>query len=300
MHVLVCEDDELIASGIVAGPTAQGLTVEHVATASAARAMLKVAEFDVMVLDLGFPDEDGLKLLQQLRHQGLEIPVLILTVRDSVTDRVDGLQAGADDYLLKPFDLRELAPSLHTLLRRVAGRSVNLIEHGRLTYNPSSRETLLGGQSVDLSRREQSLLQALLHNRGRVLSSEQLKDSVYGFNDELESNALNVHIHHLRRKLGNGIVETVRGLGYRLGPADGGEQLNRDEFAFAPEPDPRRGLRPDLGPGGGLDAQRLAQPDDVFPRPAAGGVGAHGRRPDGAIAGRCRPRARAPISAPSN
>jgi len=104
----------------------------------------------------------------------------------------------------------------------VAGRSVNLIEHGQLTYNPSSRETFLGGQPVDLSRREQALLQALLHNKGRVLSSEQLKDSVYGFNDELESNALNVHIHHLRRKLGNGIVETVRGLGYRLGPADGG------------------------------------------------------------------------------
>ncbi|MCK1792242.1 response regulator [Pseudomonas violetae] len=224
MHVLVCEDDALIASGIVAGLTAQGLTVEHVATASSARAMLKVAEFDVMVLDLGLPDEDGLKLLQQLRHSGLEIPVLILTARDSVTDRVDGLQAGADDYLLKPFDLRELAARLHTLLRRVAGRSVNLIEHGALTYDPSSRETTLGGQPVDLSRREQSLLQALLHNRGRVLSTEQLKDSVYGFNDELESNALNVHIHHLRRKLGNGIVETVRGLGYRLGPADSGDR----------------------------------------------------------------------------
>ena len=223
MHVLVCEDDELIASGIVAGLCAQGLTVEHVATASAARAMLKAAEFDVMVLDLGLPDEDGLKLLQQQRSQGLEIPVLILTARDSVTNRVDGLQAGADDYLLKPFDLRELAARLQTLLRRVAGRSVNLIEHGRLTYDPSSRETLLAGQSVDLSRREQALLQALLHNKGRVLSSEQLKDSVYGFNDELESNALNVHIHHLRRKLGNGIVETVRGLGYRLGPADGGD-----------------------------------------------------------------------------
>lgn len=226
MHVLVCEDDELIASGIVAGLGAQGLTVERVGTASAARAMLKVAEFDVMVLDLGLPDEDGLKLLQQLRSQGLEIPVLILTARDSVTNRVDGLQAGADDYLLKPFDLRELAARLHTLLRRVAGRSVNLIEHGRLTYNPSSRETLLGGKSVDLSRREQALLQALLQNRGRVLSSEQLKDSVYGLNDELESNALNVHIHHLRRKLGNGIVETVRGLGYRLGPAAAGKDAS--------------------------------------------------------------------------
>ena len=226
MHVLVCEDDDLIASGIVAGLGAQGFTVERVATAAAARAMLKAAEFDIMVLDLGLPDEDGLKLLQQQRSAGLEIPVLILTARDSVTNRVDGLQAGADDNLLKPFDLRELAARLQTLLRRVAGRSVNLIEHGRLSYNPSSRETLLGGQPVDLSRREQALLQALLHNRGRVLSSEQLKDSVYGFNDELESNALNVHIHHLRRKLGNGIVETVRGLGYRLGPADTGDDAS--------------------------------------------------------------------------
>lgn len=226
MHVLVCEDDELIASGIVAGLGAQGFTVERVATAAAARAMLKAAAFDIMVLDLGLPDEDGLKLLQQQRSQGLEIPVLILTARDSVTNRVDGLQAGADDYLLKPFDLRELAARLQTLLRRVAGRRVNLIEHGQLAYDPSSRETFLAGQPVDLSRREQALLQALLHNKGRVLSSEQLKDSVYGFNDELESNALNVHIHHLRRKLGNGIVETVRGLGYRLGTADGGEDVS--------------------------------------------------------------------------
>ncbi|NBA96232.1 response regulator [Pseudomonas sp. R5(2019)] len=219
MHVLLCEDDELIASGIVAGLTAQGLTVDRVATASAARALLKAAHFDVLVLDLGLPDEDGLKLLQRLRQEGESLPVLILTARDTVTDRVDGLQAGADDYLLKPFDLRELSARLHTLLRRVAGRCVNLIEHGPLSFDPSRREAFLQGQPVDLSRREQALLQALLQSRGRVLSSEQLKDSVYGFGDEVESNALNVHIHHLRRKLGNGIVETVRGLGYRLGPA---------------------------------------------------------------------------------
>ena len=219
MHVLLCEDDDLIASGIAAGLTAQGMTVDRVATAAAAQAMLQAAAFDVMVLDLGLPDEDGLKLLQRLRQQGESLPVLVLTARDAVTDRVDGLQAGADDYLLKPFDLRELAARLHTLLRRSSGRAVNIIEHGPLSYDPSSRETCLGGTPVDLSRREQALLQALLHNRGRVLSSEQLKDSVYGFGDEVESNALNVHIHHLRRKLGNGIVETVRGLGYRLGPA---------------------------------------------------------------------------------
>jgi two-component system response regulator QseB len=123
MHVLLCEDDDLIASGIAAGLDAQGFTVDRVATASSARAMLSAAHFDVMILDLGLPDQDGLKLLRQLRQEGVELPVLILTARDTVTDRVDGLQAGADDYLLKPFDLRELSARLHTLVRRMAGRS---------------------------------------------------------------------------------------------------------------------------------------------------------------------------------
>ncbi|KSK13252.1 DNA-binding response regulator [Pseudomonas aeruginosa] len=224
MHVLLTEDDDLIASGIVAGLNAQGLTVDRVASAADTQALLQVARFDVLVLDLGLPDEDGLRLLQRLRQQGVDLPVLVLTARDAVTDRVAGLQAGADDYLLKPFDLRELGArlhTLHTLQRRSAGRCVNVIEHGRLSYDPSTRETWLDGRPVELSRREQALLQALLNNRGRILSGEQLKDSVYGFGDEVESNALNVHIHHLRRKLGNAIVQTVRGLGYRLGPARG-------------------------------------------------------------------------------
>ncbi|HGO9521243.1 response regulator [Pseudomonas aeruginosa] len=221
MYVLLTEDDDLIASGIVAGLNAQGLTVDRVASAADTQALLQVARFDVLVLDLGLPDEDGLRLLQRLRQQGVDLPVLVLTARDAVTDRVAGLQAGADDYLLKPFDLRELGARLHTLQRRSAGRCVNVIEHGRLSYDPSTRETWLDGRPVELSRREQALLQALLNNRGRILSGEQLKDSVYGFGDEVESNALNVHIHHLRRKLGNAIVQTVRGLGYRLGPARG-------------------------------------------------------------------------------
>ncbi len=221
MHVLLTEDDDLIASGIVAGLNAQGLTVDRVASAADTQALLQVARFDVLVLDLGLPDEDGLRLLQRLRQQGVDLPVLVLTARDAVTDRVAGLQAGADDYLLKPFDLRELGARLHTLQRRSAGRCVNVIEHGRLSYDPSTRETWLDGRPVELSRREQALLQALLNNRGRILSGEQLKDSVYGFGDEVESNALNVHIHHLRRKLGNAIVQTVRGLGYRLRPARG-------------------------------------------------------------------------------
>lgn len=224
MYVLLTEDNALIASGIVAGLTAQGLRVTHTATAAQARMALRTTRFDVMILDLGLPDEDGLSLLRSLRQQGHDLPVLVLTARDAVTDRVVGLQAGADDYLIKPFDLRELAARLHTLLRRVAGRSSSQVEHGLLSHDPVACTTHLDGVPVDLSRREQALLYALLQNPGRVMSGEQLKDALYGLCDDVESNALNVHIHHLRRKLGSDIVQTVRGLGYRLGSAGHGEQ----------------------------------------------------------------------------
>lgn len=223
MHVLLTEDNSLIASGVTAGLQAQGFSVAHVTTASATEALLQHIRFDLLILDLGLPDEDGLNLLRRLRRAGQALPVLILTARDAVTERVAGLQAGADDYLVKPFDLRELAARLHVLLRRTAGRASQLIEHGPLQYDPATRTASLHGVGIDLSRREQALLQALLQNPGRLLSGERLKDSVYGLDDEVESNALNVHIHHLRRKLGSGIVETVRGMGYRLGPAGHGD-----------------------------------------------------------------------------
>ena len=228
MHVLLTEDNALIASGIVAGLEAQGFTVTHAATAAQADVLLRTARFDLMILDLGLPDEDGLHFLHRLRRRGLELPVLILTARDAVAERVAGLQAGADDYLVKPFDLRELAARLQALLRRAAGRTTHIVEHGPLTYDPAACAAFMTGVPVDLSRREQSLLQALLQNPGRVLSAEQLKDAVYGLGDDVESNALNVHIHHLRRKLGNGIVETVRGLGYRLGVAAAATEPTQD------------------------------------------------------------------------
>lgn len=217
MHILLVEDDPLIASGIVAGLAAQGMTVDPVSTAAHAESLLGSVDFDVMILDLGLPDEDGLLLLRRLRAQALTLPVLILTARDTVSDRVLGLQSGADDYLLKPFDLRELSARLHAMIRRAGGRSVNLITHGALVYDPDAAIAWVNDTPVDLSRRERALLNALLLNKGRVLTAGQLKDSIYGISDELESNALNVHIHHLRRKLGASIVETVRGLGYRLG-----------------------------------------------------------------------------------
>lgn len=219
MHILLVEDDPLIASGIAAGLAAQGMTVDPVGTAAHAEAMLGTIAFDVMILDLGLPDEDGLLMLRRLRAREVTIPVLVLTARDAISDRVAGLQAGADDYLVKPFDLRELSARLHAMVRRASGRSVNLIRHGALVYDPDAALAWVNDTPVDLSRRERALLSTLLLNKGRVLTAGQLKDSIYGMSDELESNALNVHIHHLRRKLGNDIVETVRGLGYRLGTA---------------------------------------------------------------------------------
>lgn len=217
MHVVLIEDDPLVASGIVAGLRLHGMTVDHVDTASKADAALATSHFDVCVLDLGLPDEDGMALLARWRAQGKAIPVLVLTARDAVEHRVQGLRSGADDYLLKPFDLDELVARLHALLRRAGGRSSDLIERGALSFSASSGTVLLHGEPVDLSRRELALLRALLQHPGRIISLEQLHDSLYGFGTDVESNAVNVHIHHLRRKLGSGIVETVRGLGYRLG-----------------------------------------------------------------------------------
>lgn len=217
MHVLLVEDDDLIAHGIQAGLRARGLTVNCVTTAGQAEATLSVVHCDVVILDLGLPDENGMSLLQRLRGNGMALPVLVLTARGAVEDRVAGLRAGADDYLLKPFDLDELVARLHALLRRASGRSVDVFEHGPLRLDPARGEVTLHGRSMDLSRRELALLTALLHAQGRILSVDQLKDSLYGFSEEIESNALNVHIHHLRRKLGADLIETMRGIGYRLG-----------------------------------------------------------------------------------
>jgi two-component system response regulator QseB len=220
MRVLLVEDDDLIAHGIQAGLRARGLTVDGVKTAAQAETTLSAVHCDVVILDLGLPDEDGMSLLQRWRADDMALPVLVLTARDAVEDRVAGLRAGADDYLLKPFDLDELVARLHALLRRAAGRSVATIEQGALRLDPERGEVSLHGRPVVLSRRELALLGALLHARGRILSVDQLKDSLYGFSEEIESNALNVHIHHLRRKLGADLIETVRGVGYRFNMGD--------------------------------------------------------------------------------
>ncbi len=223
MHVLLIEDDALVASGIQAGLTVHDFVVDHVATMADARSALEAVASDVVILDRGLPDGDGLDLLEEWRTAGVTTPVLVLTARDSIEDRVQGLQGGADDYLVKPFDLDELVARLQALLRRAAGRSRSLIEHGSLCLDPVAREVTVAGQPVALSRRELVLLETFLQSPRSVLSADQLKDSLYGMNDEVESNALNVHIHHLRRKLGSRVIETVRGLGYRLGKPSGVE-----------------------------------------------------------------------------
>lgn len=220
MHILLVEDDRQIAEGLCAGLALAHFTVDHVDTASAATHALSVGHFDAVILDLGLPDQDGIDWLSQLRASGNDMPVLILSARDSVNQRVEGLQSGADDYLLKPFDLRELTARLQTLLRRTTGRATHLIEHEGLVVDPNLLTVTLHGEDISLARRELMLLLAFLNNPRRILSAEQLQDSLYGLGDGVESNAINVHIYNLRRKLGSKVIETVRGLGFRLGKPD--------------------------------------------------------------------------------
>lgn len=217
MHILLVEDDPQIADGLCAALALENFTVDWVATAGAAEHALSLGHFDAVVLDLGLPDEDGLQWLERVRSGQHDLPVLILSARDSIAQKVAGLQAGADDYLLKPFDVRELTARLHSLLRRSSGRSTHVIEHAGLVVNPSFLDVSLHGKPVSLARREMALLLAFLNNPKRILSAEHLQDALYGLGDGVESNAINVHIYNLRRKLGSSIIHTVRGLGFRLG-----------------------------------------------------------------------------------
>lgn len=220
LHLLLTEDDDLVAHGIASGLRLHGFTVDRTASAAAADAAIAGASFDIAVLDLGLPDGDGIDLLARWRARGLDVPILLLTARDAVEHRVSGLRAGADDYLLKPFDLDELVARLHALLRRAAGRSTNRIVHGPLEFEPATGEARVAGRLVELSRRERALLAALLQHPRQIRTPEQLRDRVYGIGQEVESNAVNVHVHHLRRKLGANVIETVRGVGYRMGNAE--------------------------------------------------------------------------------
>lgn len=217
MRLLLVEDDPLLGDGIQAGLRQAGFTVDWVQDGRAAETALRAEEFSALVLDLGLPGElDGMALLARLRSRKLALPVLILTARDTVADKLAGLDGGADDYLVKPFDLDELAARLRALIRRSHGRQAALLAHAGVTLDPAARKVSVDGRAVELSAREFALLEALLENSGRVLARGQLERLIYGWNEEPESNAVEVHVHHLRRKLGSELIRTVRGVGYTI------------------------------------------------------------------------------------
>lgn len=216
MRILLVEDDAMIGESVRVGLRRDGFTVDWVRDGRAAELALANGVYDLMLLDLGLPKKDGLEVLKSMRRQGNRTPVLILTARDSVSDRITGLDSGADDYLVKPFDLDELAARIRALLRRHAGRADTLIQCGELTLNPATRETTFGGKPLTLSARELAVLEALLERPGAVLSREQLEEKLYGWNEEVESNAIEVYIHGLRKKLGADFIKTIRGVGYMV------------------------------------------------------------------------------------
>lgn len=214
VRILLVEDDRLLGDGIRAGLTQGGFAVDWVEDGRAADHALDAEDFALVVLDLTLPRLSGLDVLRRLRTRGDAIPVLILTARDTVPDRIAGLNAGADDYLIKPFDLGELTARVRALLRRGATDRDPVWRSGDLTLDPATCTVTIGRRRVDLAPREYALLHELLRNAGRVRSREQLEQSLYGWSQDIGSNAIEVHIHHLRRKLGNNLICTVRGVGY--------------------------------------------------------------------------------------
>ena len=216
MRILLVEDDPQLGDGLMIGLRQAGFAVDWLRDGNAADQALQSETFDLVVLDLGLPKLSGMDVLQRARSRALATPILILTARDATGDKVAGLDAGADDYLVKPIDLDELTARIRALTRRSAGRAAPLLIHGDLALDPAAHCVTLAGQPVELSSREFSLLQMLLESAGRVLTRSQLEQSVYGWRDEPDSNALEVHIHHLRKKLGSDLIRTLRGVGYTI------------------------------------------------------------------------------------
>jgi len=214
MRLLLVEDDKLLGDGIQAGLIQAGYAVDWMETGESAEAALQTEDYELMILDIGLPGRSGLEVLKSLRSTQNDLPVLILTARDTVSDRVTGLDAGADDYLIKPFDLAELNARIRALVRRRKGRATPVIEHGNLILDPAAHTVTVDSSPVNLSQREFAILQMLLENRGKVLSRTRLEEGLYAWGEEVESNAVEVYIHHLRKKLGSSLIRTLRGVGY--------------------------------------------------------------------------------------
>lgn len=220
MRLLIVEDDPALGQALAEGLKLHGHAVDGFRDGARADAALRGAAYDAMVLDLGLPGEDGVVWLRRWRARGVDLPILVLTARDGTDQRIEGLDHGADDYLVKPIATSEIAARLRALLRRARGRPQPVWTHGALAYDPSSKSVHWQGSPVELTGRELALLEALLMQPERVLSKAQLHDKLYDWGGtEPESNALEVHVHHLRRKIAPGIVRTVRGVGYALGAA---------------------------------------------------------------------------------
>lgn len=215
MRVLLVEDDALLGDGLRAGLGQAGFAVDWVRTGSDAVHALDAEPVAAVVLDLGLPDLSGFEILRRLRARGNKVPVLILTARDAVGDRVKGLDGGADDYVVKPVDLAELAARLRALIRRASGEAAPALRRGELELDAAAHRVVFRGQPVELSAREFALLHELMRS-GRVLSREQLEERLYSWGHEIESNAIEVHVHHLRRKLAPGVIRTIRGVGYMI------------------------------------------------------------------------------------
>jgi two-component system OmpR family response regulator/two-component system response regulator QseB len=220
MRILLAEDDPLLGDGLRAGLRQHGFQVDWVRDGQAAARELRAEPYAAAVLDLGLPLKDGMDVLAETRRAGLTLPILVLTARDAVPDRIRGLDIGADDYVVKPVDLEELAARLRALVRRAHGQPQECLQANGITLDAAARSVMLGGEPVILSTREFDLLHALMLNAGRVLSREQLEQHLYSWGQEVDSNAVEVHIHHLRRKLGPEAIRTVRGVGYLVPRGD--------------------------------------------------------------------------------
>jgi two-component system, OmpR family, response regulator QseB len=216
MHILLAEDDLQMGEGLSLGLKSLGHTVDWVQDGLAVEMALKTESLDVLILDLGLPMKDGLSVLKQLRKSELDLPVLVLTARDRVEDRIEGLDLGADDYVVKPFDLLEVNARLRAISRRREGRAAPLIKYDNLVLNPAAREVTRENLLVELSSYEYAVLEMLITHSGRILSRKFIEESLYGWDEGVESNAIEVYVHHLRKKLGKSLIRTVRGVGYTI------------------------------------------------------------------------------------
>jgi two-component system response regulator QseB len=225
MRVLVVEDDETLGDGLCEGLKHEGYAVDWVKDGESADQALRSEKFDIVVLDLGLPKMPGLRVLDNLRLRDNKVPVLILTARDAIEDRIKGLDMGADDYMVKPFDLNEVIARLRALQRRSVERATSVIKYGKIEIDTTSHTVVYDGVLMSLPRREFALLLKLVENQGKALSREQLSQSLYNWDEDVDSNALEVHIHNLRKKFGSDLIRTIRGIGYMV-PKDG---LEKDE-----------------------------------------------------------------------